>query len=1618
MDEQKNSTVKKFVVIVFILLLLIGMFAGIYAYTPEYTSYLNQFPVQVMPKVNGNLKPNTEFDYNFVFATDENCVYDVYTKAVTITTDKYGVGSTILNLSSVTQIPKYLCEYRDGSLRKVHPLNERLFLKQINDQDILNYGFIKNYTDTSLNESQVDNFVSNNGYLTNETDPTIDLQKLQNLTFNDFHNLGGIDRVLNESEIQMMGFLQNETDYCKDGICNGDLTINGDLTVIGSLANLSVTNVNTNGSIIPSFNNMFNLGDVGFKWNTIYASVIDANIDYSKIQNVPNFLLTETDPEVGTLINGQWCRVTGSQVVCDVAPVVDTTLSDSDISNMGYIKTFTETDPIFTSSPSFIISNLNITNWNSAYSWGNHQNYGYITDPDDEVDSNELDNICNQNNMILKRINNTWGCSNESLGFIPTSLLVDYNFTDGSINWNKVYNDYYNNTNEYLTNETDPIFTQSASYQIANSNISNWNVAYSWGNHNLIGYLTNETDPIFTASPSYNITNSNISNWQTAFNWGDHSLVGYLTNYTETDPLYIADKNGIVFLLNTTDWDKNSSDDFDGNWGSLNAIPVGFLDGIDNDTQYFNLSEFNNDVGYLTSFSETDPIYISEKANIIFINDTLLWDKNSSDDFDGNWGSLNAIPNDFADNIDNDTKYYNLSEFTNDVGYLTSFSENDPIFSASDVANVSSIDISNWNLVYYDYYNNTFGYLTSETDPVFIASPSYNIQNSNISNWNTAFGWGDHSLVGYLTNFSENDPQYNADKNDIIFDNETTNWDKNANDDFDGNWGSLTNIPSDIADGDNDTKYYNLSELNNDVGYLTSFNESDPVYISEKNGIVFYVDTNIWDKNYTDDFNGEWSNLLSVPLDLLDGDNDTQYYNLSEFNNDVGFITSFSETDPLFNSEKTNYVLINSTTLWDKDYTDDFNGSWYALTSIPTDIADGDNNTQYFALSEFTNDVGFITSFNETDPLFIASPSSNITYIVIDNWNQVFNDYYNNTNEYLTSFSETDPIFNSEKINYVLFNSTTLWDTDYTDDFNGNWSDINGIPLDLLDGDNDTKYYNLSEFANDVGYLTVFSELDPQYNNDKNDIIFENKTTNWDKNVSDDFDYQWSSLLNVPNDIVDGDNDTKYYNLSEFTNDVGYITNYVDTVLNESQVDDYVSNNGYLTSFNESDPVFSASPSFGISNLFIGNWNQVFNDYYNNTNGYLTSFSETDPLFSASDVANVSLIDISNWQTAFGWGDHSLVGYLTNYTETDPLFIVSPSYNIQNSNISNWNYVYNQVNAGGNSSLVFMNNTTNWDKNVSDDFSGNWSSLIGVPSGFADGIDNNTIYTNVSQLYNDVGYYKSGDNVIFNNINSSNLYVSNVYALNDMEVGSSITVGGQNVCLADGTNCDNIISTATTTNINKLLIDEEFIATSTETGEIGSLGWAVSLTGGGTMFYENTISNLNSNHQGVLVCAGSDTSSGCKYDLGSYIKVGGNEKFGTILNSNDLTYTVFRVGLINTITSANSNIVDGIYFELSPTSSYIIGASERDNVRTTCDMILVSDYTWYQLEFKLNSDATQIDFYANNVLACSITTNIPTDESIGPMLTGYNFANPSGTPDIVEYDKVWFEKEVIDNRFD
>jgi hypothetical protein len=84
-------------------------------------------------------------------------------------------------------------------------------------------------------------------------------------------------------------------------------------------------------------------------------------------------------------------------------------------------------------------------------------------------------------------------------------------------------------------------------------------------------------------------------------------------------------------------------------------------------------------------------------------------------------------------------------------------------------------------------------------------------------------------------------------------------------------------------------------------------------------------------------------------------------------------------------------------------------------------------------------------------------------------------------------------------------------------------------------------------------------------------------------------------------------------------------------------------NSTYLTS--ESDPIFTGSAAYGITNENLSEWSQAYGWSDHSTFGYLTS--ESDPVFTGSVAYTITSENITNWDTAFSWGNHADYGYLT-----------------------------------------------------------------------------------------------------------------------------------------------------------------------------------------------------------------------------------------------------------------------------------------------------------------------------------------------------------------------------------
>ena len=70
--------------------------------------------------------------------------------------------------------------------------------------------------------------------------------------------------------------------------------------------------------------------------------------------------------------------------------------------------------------------------------------------------------------------------------------------------------------------------------------------------------------------------------------------------------------------------------------------------------------------------------------------------------------------------------------------------------------------------------------------------------------------------------------------------------------------------------------------------------------------------------------------------------------------------------------------------------------------------------------------------------------------------------------------------------------------------------------------------------------------------------------------------------------------------------------------------------------------------------------------------GYITNYNETDPIFTAHVANNITQTNIDNWTTAHNWGDHGAAGYVTDVSDITSALV---------SNSGNWEDTYTHVKA-------------------------------------------------------------------------------------------------------------------------------------------------------------------------------------------------------------------------------------------------------------------------------------------------------------------------------------------------
>ena len=120
-------------------------------------------------------------------------------------------------------------------------------------------------------------------------------------------------------------------------------------------------------------------------------------------------VLTETDPQFAA----SPARAITNQSISEW----NTAYGWGNHANEGYLKSYTETDPQFAASPANSITNPNISEWNTAYGWGNHAEAGYLTEyteTDPTVNSLAKAELSCTTDQIARFDGTQWVCSTDT----------------------------------------------------------------------------------------------------------------------------------------------------------------------------------------------------------------------------------------------------------------------------------------------------------------------------------------------------------------------------------------------------------------------------------------------------------------------------------------------------------------------------------------------------------------------------------------------------------------------------------------------------------------------------------------------------------------------------------------------------------------------------------------------------------------------------------------------------------------------------------------------------------------------------------------------------------------------------------------------------------------------------------------------------------------------------------------------------------------------------------------------------------------------------------------------------------------------------------------------------
>jgi chromosome segregation ATPase len=363
-----------------------------------------------------------------------------------------------------------------------------------------------------------------------------------------------------------------------------------------------------------------------------------------------------------------------------------------------FLTSFTETDPIFVASAAYGITSTNISNWNTAYGWGDHSTAGYLTS------YTESD--------TLATVTARGAATSESITIQNTLTLAQSN-TSAVFSGNSSGNFTIDNN------------TGSIAFQANGSTVNSLTITSS-----LITLNENVQANGYIDMGTNSITDTKVGQWDTAYGWGDHSTAGYVSNDEYTTGATWNSGTGVLTFT------RNDGDTF-------------------NVTLLETLSDVTVTGGTYNSSNQTLTLTKSD-GNTVSVNgfavDTDVNWYTTGATFNTGTGVITGTHHGGTWTVDIDGRYLQLSGGNmtgnivfNDDGEGIEFYSANSLKKIAGTGMVLEVDSSRTdNLVLQIKRGSTYDYMWH----------TGHFTSTNVSNWNTAYGWGDHSTAGYLTTYN------------------------------------------------------------------------------------------------------------------------------------------------------------------------------------------------------------------------------------------------------------------------------------------------------------------------------------------------------------------------------------------------------------------------------------------------------------------------------------------------------------------------------------------------------------------------------------------------------------------------------------------------------------------------------------------------------------------------------------------------------------------------------------------------------------------------------------------------------------------------------------------------